>query len=276
MNTRTRGANVTPEILCSVLEALTMSPVLADAMRAFGYSPNTIFAWLSKSRAGDPTFLVRWPLDSGDAIQFADAVVMAQRAHLMHFAGKLKRDVDIGTPRVLRTPQGDVVWEKDPLLLATYGGDNEKAKEFAETVGGVIDYPYLHDSTGARVAATVHDASPAALRIHAARSILPGWNPADRQERDSRIVGRFMIGGAVTQGNKPAALDYARPAKPLTPLQQDLQRQLEHITKHGPAHPVPSHPVHVHGRASGDVTERTTEPGRPDGVQRVTPRTTTR
>lgn len=243
--------------LAAVLDTIAQNPVLADAMRAVHRKPNTIFTWLQKSRAGDDRFLVRWPDSDGAEMQFADAVVLAQRAHHFNFESRLRRDVDVGTPRTLRTQGGEPVFELDYKLMAEWEGDADAAR----VLGGVHDPFYLHDENGARCPVIVYDAAPAALRQHVARSLLPGYNPSDHQIRDTRHSGRVLITGAV---GKIAGPSYARPAvKPMSPLQRDLLGKLETIQRDGPIHPKPSAPIAVHGRpTSNDPIERTVEPTR--------------
>jgi hypothetical protein len=250
------------ETLGHVLDTIAQNPVLADAMRAVHKKPNTIFSWLQKSRANDPRYLVRWPDSDGAEMQFADAVVLAQRAHHFNFESRLRRDVDVGTPRVLRTQGGDVVYEIDHRLVAEWRGDADAA----HTLGGIADPFYLHDAEGARIPVVLYDAAPAALRQHVARALLPGYNPADRQERDTRHSGRVLITGAV---GKIAGPSYARPAvKPMSDLQRDLLGRLDAITRDGPVNAKPSAPVNVYGRPSqGDPPERTVEPKRKIALQ---------
>jgi hypothetical protein len=230
--------------------------VLADAMRAVGYKPNTIFTWIKRSRAGDQQLMVRWPDSEGEPIQFADAVVIAQRMQHANLEARLRRDVDVGTPRTLRTQSGDVVYEIDHKAVADWAGDAQAARD----IGGLPDPFYVHDTGGARVPVIVHDAAPAALRQHVARSLLPGYNPSDRKEIDSKLTGRVLIANATRQGNaqRPA---YARPSEgEMSPLRRQLLEQLDDLKRNGPRNAKPRASVTVHGRGNGDdPPERTGE-----------------
>jgi hypothetical protein len=258
MTTRTPGFRPAPQVLLAVINEIALGKTLADAMRSVSMSPNTVFSWLAKSRASpdDPNWMVAWPDDQGDALPFFQAVVLAQRAHLMHFRQRLVRDVDVGTPRTLRDPSGAVVYEIDHKLMAIHEGDAESARAL-----GCDDPFFLHDKDGARIPVVVYDPSPAALRQHAARSLLVGFNPADNQVRDVKHSGGVMIVKATGNNVRPA---YARPeAAPISPLRADLLKRLADLTEHGPANPKPSAPVQVFGRPSpNDPVERTIEPTR--------------
>lgn len=251
----------TPDTLFTVLEFIAQTPVLGQAMKLVGFHPNSIYRWLKLSRDGNPKFLVAWPDPDGEPIQFADAIVLAQRAHLMNLRGRLMRDVDVGVPRVLRTPQGDIVWEKCPALLSEWGGDTPEARENAERLGGVYDYPYKHRKNAQgkleRIETIVYDPAPGALRIHAARATLAGWNPSNVSEVDNKHSGRVLIMGATKQGDAPPP--YARPEdNGVSPLKQDLMKRLADLRERGPNNPKPRDIVRVHGERRDDPPEKIT------------------
>lgn len=245
----------TKETLRSVLDYLVQDPVLANAMRAQGMSPNSIFVWAKLSREGDERFRLRWPDPNGAEIAFHEGIVLARQMQCANFEATLRRDVTNGTPRTLRTPDGMPVWEIDPLAVAQH-----KTAEDAERLGGLIDWPYVHDQQGARVAVVVYDQAPAALRQHAARSLLAGFNPSDRKEVDARHSGGVMIIKATQQGasNKQAPPPYSREAmaaaqaEPVSDLKADLLRRLEDLRQRGPTNPRPQRPVSVGGYSRTD------------------------
>lgn len=224
---------ITREVLFTICEYLAQTPVIAQAVKAVGYHPNHVYRMLKQSRDGNPKYLVAWPDPDGEPLQFCEAVVLAQRAHLMNLRGRLMRDVDVGVPRVLRTPQGDIVWEKDPALLAEWGGDTIEARESAERLGGVFDYPYKHRKNAQgkleRVETIVYDPAPGALRIHAARATLAGWNPSNVSEVDNKHSGKVLIMQATKQGDATPP-PYAHPADTgVSELKRDLMQRLEDL-----------------------------------------------
>jgi hypothetical protein len=137
----------------------------------------------------------------------------------------LREEIELGASEVV-VHNGEVAWEKDAELLAMFGGESAEAIDFARSVGGYPDYPYKHDPvSGARLPLVVRRHTPAALRIHGARSVLggAGWNPSERREVDQRVNGKVLITGASRQGAaaRPA---YAKPE--LSPLQRDLLQRV--------------------------------------------------
>lgn len=240
--------------LRKVLDYLVNDPVLANAMRAVGRTPNLIFTWAKQSREGREQFQLRWPDPEGSLIAFHDGIVVARQMQCAHFESTLRRDVTTGTPRVLRRQDGEVIFEQDYLLMAEWEGDAEAARK----IGGHKDPFFAHDQDGARVPVIVFDSAPAALRQHAARSLLAGFNPSNVQEIDTKLSGGVMIVKATRQGpeapplpalNAPAPYSRAAMAaagtgkaaegKAVTPLQQDLLDRLETLRARGPAHSRP-------------------------------------
>lgn len=222
-HSKPRGPNVTHDTLVTFLDLYTAEPIMADACRALGFAGNTVHSWLAKSRAGDPAFMIYgWPHDDEPPMQFKEAILLAYKMHLLHLRDRITRDVSVGTPRVLRTPQGDIVWKKSGLLLAQWGGDTSEAREDAERIGGVLDYPYEHDESGARIPEIVFDSAPAALRVHAARALLPGWNVEDKSTRDLKVQGGVMVLDATLAPGQEALRALPAPDKIMSKLQEDL------------------------------------------------------
>ena len=91
--------------------------------------------------------------------------------------------------------QGEQVWEKDPQLLAEWGGDTLVARETAERIGAVLDYPYKHrigpNGKLERVPLVIYRPAPGNLRTHVARSLMPGeYQTRPRPDRfRTNIVG---------------------------------------------------------------------------------------
>jgi hypothetical protein len=237
----------TPETLCKVLDFLAnVSPILADAMRAVGYAPGTVFLWAKLANEGDPRFLIRWPDPEGAEINFAAGIVLARSMQCAAFEATLRRDVTQGHPRVLRTPAGEVIYEQDHKLIAQWEGDADAAR----TIGGIADPFYVHDQDGARVPVIVFDPAPAMLRTHLARSVLgPQFNPGTNVSIDNRVSGVMTISKATAQGSPPPYArqkpEMASPAD--TPLRQDLLKRLADLRANGgAANPRPTHqPVYT-------------------------------
>lgn len=251
--------------LCKSLDYLVRDPVLANAMRCINRRPNTIFLWTKLSREGDPRFLVRWPDPNGAEVRYDQAIIVARQMQCASYEAILRRDVTVGTPRVLRQQNGEPVYEIDHRLVAEFEGDADAARAL-----GVKDPFFLHDQRGARIPVVVYDPSPAALRQHVARSVLAGYNPSDKKEVDTKLSGGVMVIRATSQGadSGKALPPYARermeaPAA-LSPLQQDLQRRLADLRSQGPDRVTarPTRPVDTGngGSGTGDPPERRTVP----------------
>jgi hypothetical protein len=251
-----------PATLAAVLDYLAQDPVLANAMRSVGMAPNTVFVWAKLSREGDERFKLAWPDPNGTPIWFHDGIVLARQMQCAAFEAVLRRDVTNGTPRVLRTPDGMPVWEVDPLAVSQW-----KNAEDAYALGGIVDWPYVHDQQGARIPVTVYDQAPAALRQHAARSLLAGYNPQTSVDVNTKHSGGVMIVRATRQGADTAP-PYARSkmaseVAPMSPLKADLLKRLEDLRANGPANPKPSAPIQVFGRPSDDPPEAGATDARP-------------
>jgi hypothetical protein len=197
---------------------------------------------------------------------------MARNMWRIKFDATLREDVERGTPRTV-IHDGEIVWEKDPALLAEWGGDTPDAKERAEIFGGVFDYPYKHrlndQGKQERVPLVVYDSAPAALRQHAARSLLPEFNPPENRSQVTTHGGAVLIIGP----NRPShAGDIAPPLVTAdSPLRRDLQTRLAELRALGPSH---QFPLDVNGRrtipklgapadAAGDRPEHRGTQGRP-------------
>jgi hypothetical protein len=222
------------ERLCLILDRIVQDPTLERACRAAGYSGKYVWTMLKRSGDGDPRYLVRWPdRQSGQRIQFGDAIALARRLHTVKFDHTLRSAVDVGIP-IVQTFQGAVCWEQDAALLAEWGGDNPESKETAERIGGVKDYPYKHriGASGKleRIALEVYQPAPGALRQHVARSLMPGsYNPPENRSIATEHSGRVLILNA----SRPA---YAKDYTPDTPIKRDLQQRLADLRAKGPEH----------------------------------------
>jgi hypothetical protein len=174
----------------------------------------------------------------------------------------IRSAVDVGIPRVV-TFQGAVQWEQDGALLAEWGGDTPEAKEAAERIGGIQDYPFKHqlDENGklARVPLVLYEPAPAALRQHVIRSLLPSeFNPPEVRSISTEHSGAVLIMGA---NSRPAYAKDFQP--PMTPLRQSLQEKLAELKARGPVH---KHALDANGHktipkigngsTSGDPVER--------------------
>ena len=228
--------------LCMILDFVVQNPKLERACRYVGYSPKYIWTLLKRSGDGDPKFLVRWPdRESEQRIQFGDAIALARRLWKVGFDHTLRSDVSCGIPEV-QTFQGEVVWEKDAALLTQWGGDTLTAKQDAEGLGGVVDYPYKHrigpDGKLERVPLEIYKPAPGALRQHVARSLLPSeYNPPEGRSVSTEHSGAVLILNA----SRPA---YAKDYVETSPIKRDLQQRLADLRAQGPQH---KHAVDANG-----------------------------
>ena len=220
--------------LCIILDGIVMDPTLERACRRAGYSGKYIWTLIARSGDGNPKFLVRWPdRESEKRIQFVDAIAVARQLHKIKFDHTLRSAVDVGIP-IVQTFQGEVVWEKDPALLAQWGGDTKQAKEDAEGLGGIIDYPFKHviGESGKleRVPLEVYQPAPGNLRQHVARSLMPNlYNPPETRQISTEHSGAVLV---LNGGRAPYAKDYT----PDTPIKRDLQQRLADLRAKGPEH----------------------------------------
>jgi hypothetical protein len=219
--------------LCMILDRIVQDPKLERACRYVGYSPKYIWSMLKRSGDGDPKYLVRWPdRESEQRIQFCDGVELARRLWRVNFDHTLRADVSVGIP-VVQTFQGNVVYEKDPALLAQWGGDTQQAREDAERMGGILDYPFKH-KVGAsgkleRIPLEVMMPAPGALKQHVARSVLPElYNPPENRQVSTQHSGAVLI----LNSRPPYAKDYVE----TSPIKRDLQQRLADLRAKGPEH----------------------------------------
>jgi hypothetical protein len=186
--------------LCAMLDYILSDPVMEQASLSAGFNRKYIWTALKRSGSGDPRYLVRWPdRDSDDErIQFVDAVLLARNMWRIRFDGNLRSAVDTGIPRTVLDQNHEVVYEKDPELLALYGGDTEAARQRADD-DFIFDYPYRHrlneKGNFERVPLVVYDAAPGSLRLHASRSLLPDWNPSEHRTTTTSHSGAVLILG---------------------------------------------------------------------------------
>ena len=235
-----------------ILDYLVMKPKMEPACRAAGKHTKWIWAALRRSADGDPDYLLSW--QEGDPPeQFCDLIMKARRMWRVNFDAGLRETVALDEIPVI--VNGKQMWVEDPKLLAEWSN-----AEDAERIGGIKDFPYKHDATGARIPLMMPIASAAALKIHGARSMLgeAGWNPSDQKNVDVHVGGQVMIVGTRA---RPAA-SYAKDAPPVeTPLRRDLAQRLADLRANGPAH---KHPLDEHGnRTMPNAPEGREKPGDP-------------
>jgi hypothetical protein len=247
--------------LCDICDFLVENPKLQTACRYAGWSGKYIWTHLRRSSEGDPKYLIRWPdRESERRIQFADAVMQARKMWCATYDGVLRADVSIGQPRP-QVWQGEQVWEKDSALLTEWGGDTLQAKQAAENLGGVVDYPYKHrvgrSGKLERVPLVIYERAPASLRQHVARSMMPSqYNPPENRQTSTEHTGTVLVVGASLP---PYAKNYQAPMEAGTPLQRDLRARLAELRAKGPKHPIP---LDENGRKT--IVSVQTVPIRPD------------
>jgi hypothetical protein len=207
---------------------LTHSPKYEPACRAAGRNSKWIWSAIKKSADGHPDYMLSWPDPDDEPEQFCDLLIKCRRLWNLRFDASLRHSVEqTELPCIVN---GEQQWRKDALLLAKW--DNA---EDAYRIGGIQDWPYEHDEQGARIPLMVPIPAAAALKVHAARSLLAhgGWNPAEAKTIDAHIGGQVLV----VQAHRPA---YARDVEqPDTPLRRDLATRLAELRARGPANPVP-------------------------------------
>jgi hypothetical protein len=217
-----------------ICDYLVSRPKLEPASRAANFGSKWIYGAMNRSAAGDPRYLIHWPdRDSEEKIQFIEGVGLAQRMWKAKFASTLMQESEEGTPR-LQIHGGEVLYEKDNEALAMCGGETDEAKEFAKLMG-YTDYPFKHrinaNGNRERIPLVIYEHVPATLRVHTARSLLPGMNPPETRHQVTSHTGTVMV------IQKPAyAKDYKAPD---TELRRDLQQRLADLRAKGPANPLP-------------------------------------
>jgi hypothetical protein len=214
--------------LITVLQRVTENPKLAPAMRSIGASGGLIWNWLRRSAAGAPELLVHWPDEDAEPIQFVEAMKIARKMHLIAMDATIREEVDRGIPKVV-IYEGKIMWQEDESL-SKY--TDQQIQDLYE-VGGV-DYPdrYKRDANGERIPLTVYESAPAALRVHAIKSLMGRtYNPSEFKET---TVQQSVV---VIGGSKPTS-------EGESDLVRDLrQRVLELEMRGGAEHPKPTLPV---------------------------------
>jgi hypothetical protein len=213
--------------LCHMCDYIRSRPKLEPASRAAGFGSKYIWNALKRSEAGDPRYLIAWPdRDAGEKIQFFEAVKLAIRQFKLKFSTTLYEESERGVPR-LQIAGGRVMYEEDAELLARFG-DGPDAKEIA-ALCGYPDFPYKHrineNGKEERIPLTVMEHVPATLRVHVARSILPGMNPPEHRSTVTSHSGSVMV------IKQPWAKDYVPPN---APLRHDLPQRLADLRKRAP------------------------------------------
>jgi hypothetical protein len=217
-----------------IADYLVSRPKLEGASKAAGFGKKWIWHALNRSGAGDPRYLLRWPdREAEEKIQFIEAVSLSQRMFKNRFATTLMEESDRGVPK-LQVHGGAVLYEKDLEALAICGGETPEAFEFAKLMG-YVDFPYKHKINARgnpeRIPLVLYEHVPATLRVHAARSLLPAFNPPETRHRTTSHAGTIMV----TERPK-----YARDYVPRdNALRRDLQQRLADLRAKGPKNPLP-------------------------------------
>jgi hypothetical protein len=216
----------------AVLDVLSDGRGVTTAARSIGVTARVIYMWLRESAmhaakvearemtAEESPYLINWPLDdegnaSGDPIWFHRGPEQARQMAKVSLETGAFELLQHGYKRLV-LENGKPVYEVDDKAIAEWGDD----KKSAEELGGHFDYPYKHDANGARIRMYVYDPVPAQLKIHGMRALVPSWDVSEKREIDQKVSGGVMIIGA--------------PAKPLTPLRQDLETRLAEVRANGP------------------------------------------
>jgi hypothetical protein len=265
--------------LQGALDALIVNPSITAAMAKVGVARELFYRWLRSDRR------ISWP-DRTDTNKrlFHECYAHARRLSAIEFDARIRESVMLGDQVVATDPSGRIRWAEDPALLAEFARYGEKAAEVAGQLG-VFDFPFVHKENDKgqleRVPLMIRNAAPATLRIHTARALLPGMNPASKQETtvDQKVASTVLVIGATQMPNlppyhrdyvppEPAQLEAPKPksrlerlaelqtkfgGQQLSPLVQDL------ISRAGqpPTHPTPQGPSAVRG-GSDDPPERIT------------------
>lgn len=231
-------------MLADILDELVRDPAWERACKVVGgFTSKIVWTWIKRSGEGDPKFLVAWPdRELKEKIQLVEGIALARRLHKVKMDSNIRSAVSEGIPEI-QMHDGEVLYEKDAALLAEWG-DGPEAKEAAERIGGVKDFPYKHrmneEGKLERIPLVLYRPAPAALRQHVIRSLLPSeYNPPEVRSISTEHSGAVLIMGA----NRPAYAKDFQP--PMTPLRQSLQEKLAELKARGPQH---KHAIDAHGR----------------------------
>lgn len=160
----------TLENLRKLLDVLTARPKLKPAMRAIGCDQSLIFTWMKKSAAGDPAFLVDWP--EGEApLQLVEQIRIARQRSIVNLDAVVRDEVTNGVERVV-IMNGKVCYKEDEQLAADALDPVQWKLIHGERP---ITDTYARDPLGRLIPLTTIEAVPAALRIKAITSLIPGY-----------------------------------------------------------------------------------------------------
>jgi hypothetical protein len=113
----------------------------ADAMAACGYGESLAWRWMADSRKADPKYRLTF---RGTEMQLHEAVEIIR----MEFNEGQFKLAEFNKGRLLFNPDGSPVYLIDMAAMAATEGDPDMASLLS-----IHDFPYLHDSAGARVQA---------------------------------------------------------------------------------------------------------------------------
>jgi hypothetical protein len=259
----------TPENLKKVLSLLAEGYSIRSSLKAIGSrnSDSLIWNWLKKSYDGHSDFLIEgWPSEDNPPTQFFELFSQCRRMAAVAFESHLRECTAFGDLRVVRRPgSNEPVYRRDlkamGIAAQTFADpESEEAIKWMREFEGFEHYPFLLGPNGELQPELERVPSPAALRVHAARSTLggtAGWNPSQMSEVNAKVAGRVLVIGAATnnKGEAPRP-SYAKPEREtMSALQLDLQRRLADLREHGPRNPKPLHPPKVNTAAGDNMAD---------------------
>lgn len=213
-----------PENAKLILNRLCEHPNVSAAGKLIGIpeGSKTIWAWARNSAAdkangitGSKYIITGWPDDDDRRpMFFFEAMELSRQIHALNLDAQAREDLN-GLERPV-IEGGRFQYVIDAKAVAEY--DN---KRDAETFGGYFDWPYAHDSEGARIVLTVKEHVPSQLRIQGLKALMGDiWNVAERKEIDTQISGGVMV--LHGDANPPASA-------PKLSMRDDLEWRLQAI-----------------------------------------------
>jgi hypothetical protein len=140
------------EALTTILNTLVENPRWSAAAKAVGCTERTCFAFVAGSRNAakqnpPDTASVYFLEFMGTFDFFHIHCATSRRLQLIRLEGIVRAEAAAGTQEPVLDSNHRQVWLEDAAAVAFWKDDAQAAKD----IGGLEDFPFAHDSTGARI-----------------------------------------------------------------------------------------------------------------------------